>query len=369
MKWKLIANQTDLEEILPDLASLDVLAMDLEADSMYHYHEKICLIQILGSKFNYLIDPLSIPDITPLLITLAKKTLLFHACDYDLHLLKNTWDFVPHKIQDTAICAKILGIPKEGLQYLLKTYFDIDIDKKFQKANWSIRPLKEELLEYAAGDTLHLISLRDKMFAELEQKNRIPWAEEFFEVQRTPAIKPPNENAWRIKDSNRLYPKELGALKILWEFRDKIASKKDLPAFKIIANPRMIEIAKTVYKNHPIEIADLKRLPKSLLSLDLSTLVNKINKQLVLPNAEQPQRLRPDFSKLKVPNSQIMERLKNFRADLAQELNMLEPTIANKAQLIHLAQNIDKSDLAPEDVKMQKWQFSLFSSEIQKFLD
>jgi hypothetical protein len=131
----------------------------------------------------------------------------------------------------------------------------------------------------------------------------------------------------------------------------------------------MIEIAKTVYKNHPIEIADLKRLPKSLLSLDLSTLVNKINKQLVLPNAEQPQRLRPDFSKLKVPNSQIMERLKNFRADLAQELNMLEPTIANKAQLIHLAQNIDKSDLAPEDVKMQKWQFSLFSSEIQKFLD
>src|SRR5918999_2473024 len=171
----MIQTDSQLAELLPQLDPVDRIAVDTEADSLHCYYEKLCLVQLSFAGRDYLIDPLANLDLKPLAQALAPKEIVLQGADFDLRLLRRSFDFVATRIFDTVIAARLLGIRAFSLAALVERYFGITLAKGSQKANWAQRPLPKHMEEYAKNDTHYLLPLAEKMEAELKEKRRWEW--------------------------------------------------------------------------------------------------------------------------------------------------------------------------------------------------
>ena len=182
--YTLVSTTESFRTMLNSLNKAPRLAMDIEADSLYHYFEKVCLIQISTDRKTYVLDPLAIEEIGDLgpLMSDSSVEKVFHAAGYDVHCLRRDHGFSFVNIFDTHIAAQLLGYEFLGLSPLMGKILGIHHSKRRQRDDWSHRPLASEQLEYAAMDTHHLLRLRDALEKELRQKNRLYWAQEEFET-------------------------------------------------------------------------------------------------------------------------------------------------------------------------------------------
>ena len=158
-----------------DLLSCDSIALDTEAASFHRYSQRACLVQISAAGFDALIDPFAIPDLEPLRPVLIRDRLetVMHDADSDLRILDRDYGLRVGKVFDTRVAAQLLGEPGIGLAALLEKYLATKLDKRFQRADWSLRPLSPEMMEYAASDTRHLHALRDLLRNELSNRGRL----------------------------------------------------------------------------------------------------------------------------------------------------------------------------------------------------
>ncbi len=113
-----INNQSDFEALARHLQAEDILAVDTEADSLYAYEEKVCLIQISTDKNDFIIDPLPLDDLAPLGAIFRDPAIekIFHASEYDILILHNSYQFEFENLFDTMLAAQILGRDKLGLE-------------------------------------------------------------------------------------------------------------------------------------------------------------------------------------------------------------------------------------------------------------
>ena len=83
-----------------------LFAFDLEADSMYHFQEKVCLIQIATETETLVIDPLKIEDLSPLKPVMANRRIrkVLHGADYDIRSLYNDFYIEVKNLLDTEVC-------------------------------------------------------------------------------------------------------------------------------------------------------------------------------------------------------------------------------------------------------------------------
>jgi ribonuclease D len=153
------------------LRSATVIGVDTESDSMYHYKEKVCLVQITDAHGDIIVDPLTIDDMSPLEPIFADPSVvkIFHGADYDIVSLKRDFGYQTNNLFDTLVAAQFLGLQGLGLADLIGRFFGIPIDKKFQRHDWSRRPLHPEHLDYARGDTHWLLALREILLRRLER--------------------------------------------------------------------------------------------------------------------------------------------------------------------------------------------------------
>ena len=163
MKW--INKQADFDSLVTALKNESVLALDTEADSLHSYFDKVCLIQVSTPHADFLIDPLARLDLSGLGPVLGDRavTKIFHGADYDLRILNRDFGFTIANLVDTMICAQLAGYEAVGLAALLRKHFAIELDKSHQRANWAMRPLPRDMLQYAATDTHHLVELGDAL--------------------------------------------------------------------------------------------------------------------------------------------------------------------------------------------------------------
>ena len=154
--YTFVDNASGLRPLLDDVESADDVALDTEADSLHHYQEKICLIQLSVDGRHWIVDPLAGLDLTPLLALLEGRELLIHGCDYDLRLLFRSYQMRPSRVFDTMLAAQLLGREQIGLAALVETACGVALSKHGQRADWSRRPLTENLLDYAKDDTRYL---------------------------------------------------------------------------------------------------------------------------------------------------------------------------------------------------------------------
>jgi len=318
----LIADQDGLAELAGRLAGCSQIALDTEADSLHCYFEKLCLIQISAGGEHCLVDPLAGLDLQPLFDVVCSKRLVFHGADYDLRLLRRAGTFDPVNLFDTMIAARLTGQPALGLAALVEKFFNVTLSKASQKANWAIRPLSAQMVEYALNDTRYLLEIADLLEADLRRLGRWAWFEESRDrmIASTRDVRERDDSTvWRITGSSALSPRAQAVLRVLWFWRDAEAKAWDRPPFHVIGNEDMIRVADQVTRGAPYSTPRMNgRRRKSfevVLALALQIPENE------WPRTEKVRRKRP-------PKDHMVrfEALKKRRDAVAAELN-LDPSI------------------------------------------
>ncbi len=170
----LINTQYDLDKLFESLNNEQIIFMDTEFDRRNTYHAKLCLVQVATKQHQYVIDTLSGVDYSYLKEILNNKKILkvFHSGDQDIKIFHQIFGMVPRNLFDTQAAASAVGFGKSaGYQALCFKLLDINIDKTLQKANWSLRPLKEALVQYALDDVLYLPPLYEKLTIAMREKD------------------------------------------------------------------------------------------------------------------------------------------------------------------------------------------------------
>ncbi|MED5372384.1 MAG: HRDC domain-containing protein [Myxococcota bacterium] len=237
-----------LQEMVAMLEGEPVIGIDTEADSMYAYQEKVCLVQVSDRNRDYIIDPLAGFSLDPLAPFMEDPEIvkIFHGADYDVVSMKRDFGFTFRNLFDTMITAQILGLPRVGLADLCDRYFGVLMEKKYQTHNWALRPLQPEHLDYARGDTHYLLALRELFVRKLQRTGRMAIAQEEFALveDREWSLKVPKEQLFRkMKGANKLDDKALRALRGLWDMRDAHAERMNRPPYKVIPNQVLLKLA------------------------------------------------------------------------------------------------------------------------------
>lgn len=372
LTYQLIDTASGLEEFARSLEGEKHIAVDLEADSMYHFKEKVCLLQMATPKTNVIIDPLQIEDLSPLRPFFRRPGIrkVFHGADYDIRSLHRDFEIEISNLFDTQIACRFLGFRATGLEAVLQKRFRITLDKKYQKKNWSQRPLPEDMMEYAAKDAVYLISLADTLEKELEAKGRLSWVREECDDLTKVRAETSNGNllCLRFKGAGRLRPRSLGVLESLLHFRQDIAEKKDRPVFKILGNDSLLRISK--YRPGSLrQLEKIRALSRKQMSMYGDGVVESVRKALEIPAEELPVYPRKKGPVLSPKVPARVKLLKRWRNRKAQELEMDPALICNKALLTSIAIRNPRSTEALKTVEdMKNWQQETFGEEIVKVL-
>ena len=301
------------------------IAVDTEADSLHSYFDKVCLIQISIPQQDLIVDPLAQIKLDQFGAVLAEPaiTKVLHGADYDLRILHRDFGFVITNLIDTSICAQLLGYEAFGLAALLERHFGLKVDKSHQRADWAMRPLPPDMLEYAAMDTRHLVLLAQKLREELIAAGRWEWAQEEFarlEQVRFTERDEDEEPFRRLKRIGSLDRRSLAIARALHGWRDRLARQADRPPFKIIGNDALVDIAKaktataeelaqvkTVAEYHRKRYGrDIVRIVKEALALDESALPDKSESK----PWERDKQLEARVNKLKTVRDRVAKELK-----------------------------------------------------------
>lgn len=257
----IVEDDQRLREVAKRLAKSPAIGVDTESDSFYSYQEKVCLLQISDLDTDYVIDPLAVKDLSPLAPIMADPRIVkvFHGADYDVVCLRRDYGFDFHNIFDTMIASQLLGLPKLGLADLIGEYFGLEIDKKYQRHDWSLRPLLDDHIEYARGDSHWLPALREILIRLLVRRGRLDAVEEECALIEQRAWEPRafNEDGYlKVKTAKGLNDQEMRILRRLYLYRDGEGRKMNRPVFKVIGDRDLVAIA----KGKPTTKNDLERV-------------------------------------------------------------------------------------------------------------
>jgi ribonuclease D len=347
--YQLVENSAQLAPLLAALDRTDEAALDTEADNLFHYRTRVCLLQFFVAGEIFLVDVLAPMDLAPLWERLAKKHLLMHGSDFDVRLLFDLCGFHAQSLFDTMLAAQLLNRQRIGLAALLEEHFGVALDKDSQKANWSKRPLTKKLLDYAALDVFYLPRLRDILTHELAKLDRLEWLDQQCQRQIESGLNGfprDDENAWRIGRSERLHSHGLAVLHAVWHWREDCARKLDVPPFKVTGNDLLMKIADEA--DHGSTVQSI--VENINLGRRHERLAPSLYAALEAGFARDPRTLprrrgrNPDIQPLSASELALQDRLKADRDRVAARIQLDPTLIANRAQLALIARTPDKID-------------------------
>ncbi|PCJ63317.1 MAG: hypothetical protein COA79_00485 [Planctomycetota bacterium] len=241
-----IDNSEEFSKHLPHLLNTKYISIDLEADNQHLYKEQICLIQLSTDTNNYLIDALNFKEINELQEAFANKDIIkiIHDLEFDLRILSKDYGFKFQNLFDTKMAAELGKEEKCGLSSLLEKHFELKLNKKYQKANWTKRPLDEEMLQYSVNDSFYLFDLMNIQIKNLKDLDRRQWLEEECQLKENyEYIQPPYPEYFQIRDSNKLKGKQLNLFINIYNAREEIAKLKNISKFQILSNKNLMAIS------------------------------------------------------------------------------------------------------------------------------
>ncbi len=364
-----VDNAQGLADLIQALRPAARVGIDTEADSLHHYFEKVCLIQLSFSGENYIIDPLSGVSLSEFFDVLSQKELIFQGADFDLRILKKSFGFRPKApIFDTMLAAQVLGYEKIGLAALAEKIVGISMSKTGQKADWSQRPLPERLLTYASDDTKYLETIADAQTETLQKLNRVVWHQECCaRVVETSGLPDRSEGkeAWRVKGSSLLSSNELIFVREIWKWRDEAAREKDYPPFYILKNEDLIELAVWQAKNLKSPLSQGPAFLKRFTGERLARLENAIQSAKNTPAEQWPlPKERTEWSTERA-DPEKLESLLAACKTLATQLEIESSFLASRGALTAVIQNQPRSiEQVMEVGGMMRWQAELMMPAI-----
>jgi ribonuclease D len=352
------------------LQGAPLVAVDTEADSLHHYPEKLCLVQLATADGRgILVDPLALPDLGGLgpLFADPRTVKVLHAADNDLAYLKRLHGFTVASLFDTAIAARFLGATALRLEGLLKEHLGVEPVASRQKDDWSRRPLSPEQEAYAVNDVVHLIPLRARLLAELRARGREAWVEEecaALAALPAPDRRPDPDAYLALKGSAELDGRGLAVLRELYRMRDAQAVALDRPPFRILGNETLVRLATLRPRDAAAILAVPGCTPKVVRRFG-GAILAAVARGEALREAELPVRPRGGRPAVPARVRRRVEALKEWRRAAAARL-ALDPGLLLPQRLIDRlaeAPPADASALAQVDA-VRRWRADLIGGEV-----
>ena len=248
-----VATPDALAEVTGKLADGDgPVAVDAERASGYRYGQRAYLVQLRrAGSGTVLIDPIACPDLSGVDSVLAGAEAILHAASQDLPCLAEV-GYRPRRLFDTELAGRLLGYPRVALGTLVEEVLGFHLEKGHSAADWSTRPLREELLLYAALDVEVLVELRDALAAQLTEQGKREWAEQEFAAILAAEPPTPRADPWRRTSGiHRVQSRRgLAVVRELWTARDRIAQAADLSPRRVLPDTAIIDAARTPPTGH-----------------------------------------------------------------------------------------------------------------------
>lgn len=364
----LVTDPADLDRLATRLAGRRRVALDTEAASFHRYEDRVYLVQVSSDDETAIVDPLAIEDLTPIGALLAdpETEVLFHDADYDLRILDRDYGFRARRLWDTKVAAQLGGETAFGLGSLLEKYFDIRLSKKLQRADWSRRPLTDEMIAYAAADTAYLPGLRDLLAGKLEDLGRLHWAEEEF--QRLEAIRwtgaDGDDQPWfRLKSAKQLRGQSLPVLMAVWRWRERTAKAKDRAPFRVLGNDAIAGIARALPRDREA-LQAISGVGATTMERYGDELLDAVEAGLALPRGEWPAFEPKRGSRPSPEEDERYQRLRALRAERAEALALDPGLIGPNATLMAIARAAPTAAAELEAVpELRRWQREALGEE------
>ena len=365
--------------MLSELRGKPALAIDTESNSLYAYHEQVCLIQISTRQDDYLVDPLSLRDLSGLgpLLAIPSVLKVLHGAEYDLSVLHRDFEFAFSNLFDTMWASRILGWPAHGLAALIKEHYGVELNKKYQRANWGLRPLPREQLHYARQDTHYLLPLHDIQAQELDSQQRWPQALHRFNKLARSRWEPRGfdpDGFWRLPGARELDPRGRGVLRELFLFRDRCARAENRPTFKVLSNRTLVALSGQRPHDHK-SLCRIKGISPRLARKYGQGLLDCIRRGVrqALPWSDRPRtpkrRNRYSNERPSAACKARFEALRAWRNDFAVRRGV-EPDIVLTNQVLWAVahRNPDTQAGLAHDELLAPWQVEEFGRELMAVL-
>ncbi len=326
----LITAKEHLEEVCVELAKCDRLAFDTESNGFYAHKEKVCLIQISSPTEDFIVDPIAFKDISALgpLFADPKIEILFHAGEYDVLCLKRDYGFTFTNLYDTMIAARILGTKELGLAAAIERHFGLVISKKLQRADWGKRPLTQEMLRYAQGDTHFLMRLADIQTKMLIEKGRMDDAKESFAdlAALEPNLKTFDQDGfWKLVGRDDIGGQQMAVLKEIWLYREEQAQSRDRAPFRVMPEDLMVRIAQAMPETREA-LAAVRSMSPYILERFATGLLAAVAKGKAEPPITRPTAAAPERKRLSDLEWRTFEALRAWRKSRSEK-DSVEPVV------------------------------------------
>ena len=346
-----------------------VVGIDTEAASFHRYRDRVYLVQLSTPTATVIVDPLGTDGLEGFRRWFETDTteFVFHDADYDLRLMHREAGLRVHRLFDTRIAAQFLNLPGIGLGAILEQRFGIATDKRFQRADWSARPLSAEMLAYAATDTRFLPALREAFRGELAAIGRLDWVlEESIlqtKVEWAPAD-PPEQSFFRVKGARDLDRRGLAILRELFVWRERTAERLDRASFRVMGNETLLLLTEKRPRT-PGDLATIRGVGPDNAARWGDEVLAAIERGLAVPDAALPAfergpRFRPD------PAFEVrFERLKQWRTSLSARIGLPPGLLAPNGTLEGIARQVPTTTEALLGLPgVRRWQVGEFGAEL-----
>lgn len=354
------------ERFLYGLRGIRALAVDTEGASFHRYVDRIYLLQMASDGEEAILDPLAIgkPGGLGSLLEDPAVEIVLHDADYDLRLLHKDYGYRVTNLFDTRVAAQLLGIRAFGLAALLDQYFNIKLDKKHQRADWSMRPLTADMLDYAAQDTRFLLALRDRLNEDLEKKGRLHWAREEFLREEDTHWEPeePGTGFLRLKGARDLTRRELARLRELVQWRDGIAAELDRATFRVAGNEVLLELSRIAPTTRESLYA-VKGFPKGMTEARAQEALKAIDRGSKVPESELPKFPKAPRWERDSDFDERVSRIKKIRDGIAADLDLDPGVLCSRDRMEAVVRRKPRGvdDLA-EIPDLRRWQIEVIGA-------
>ncbi|CAM4025234.1 ribonuclease D [Nocardiopsis rhodophaea] len=355
------------------------VAVDAERASGYRYGQRAYLVQLrregAGSA---LIDPIACPDLSGIDAALDGTEMVLHAAHQDLPCLSEV-SLRPSRLFDTELAGRLLGYQRVGLGSMVERVLGLRLAKEHSAVDWSIRPLPEDWLTYAALDVEVLVDLRDALWRELEKSGKLDWAlEEFAAVLAAPP-KEPRPDPWRRTSGIHKVRNQrgLGVVRELWQERDRIAQERDMSPGRVLPDSGIVEAA-TVMPRTAQELGAIKPFGVRLGRRYITTWIKAINRVRDMAQADLPQPGAPGdgppptnrWADRDPAAARRLEATRSAVSEIAERVvmpteNLLQPDLVRRLSWMPPA-SIDADSVAEQlrSNGARAWQISLTAEEL-----
>ncbi|MEH6582887.1 MAG: ribonuclease D [Halioglobus sp.] len=321
MNWELLESDQDLEDMLKDAAGRSFVAVDTEFMRRNTFYPQAALLQLCFDEIAWLIDPLAISDLSPLIELMEDRNIvkILHSASEDLEVFQHWLGVLPQPLFDTQRAAAMVGRGfGMGYRALVQDIEGVDLPKGETRSDWLQRPLTDSQCDYAALDVIHLLPVWKQLDAECLAQGRREWVLDDGADATNSLASAANGYHKKIKTAWKLNGRQLGLLAAVCDWRERTARKKDKPRGWIIDDKACLQLAQI----NPRNLSDFQGsidLPPPAIRRYGDELLDLLARESERPDDTMPQ---PLGKPLEAGERNTLKQLKNTVKQIATAASM-----------------------------------------------